>query len=51
MYKKSYQPTTPANSQNKKPNRNSQPLPIPDKKNESQSEFKNKDEQLLQLIR
>lgn len=51
MYKKSQPTNTPSISNNKKPNRNSQPLPLPDKKNESQSDFKSKDEQLTQLIK
>jgi hypothetical protein len=51
MYKKSQPANTPSTVNNKKPNRNSQPLPLPDKKNESHSDFKSKDEQLTQLIR
>jgi hypothetical protein len=51
MYKKQAQVGTPASSNPKKPNRNTQPLPIPDKKNESHSDFKSKDAELLQLIR
>ena len=43
MYKKSQPANTPSTVNNKKPNRNSQPLPLPDKKNESHSDFKSKD--------
>ena len=51
MYKKSQPNNTPSINNNKKPNRNSQPLPILDKKNESNTDFKSKDEQLTQLIK
>lgn len=51
MYKKNTQPTAPTTSTYKKPNRNNQPLPLPDKKNDTNSDFKSKDEQLLQLVK
>jgi len=51
MYKKSTTSNTPSVANNKKPNRNSQPLPLADKKNDSHSDFLSKDEQLTQLIK
>jgi len=53
MYKKPNQPsTTPNINLSKKNNKNNDKLPlVPDKRNETTNDFKNKDEQLLTLIK